>query len=441
MEQRWEREQTDTREPGEIVEIYRQPQPQEVVETYSCPLPWLEQAPRTEREPSAAVPQKPLRPKNRKKGLWIFLGFVAVTVVVAVGAGLWASWNGRENDVSRRKSPFEWYRDEVVDDTERDEITIPIWEAEAGTELQIVRNHGEPLTIQEIYQRVNPAVVTVMAQLDETVSVGTGVIFTEDGYLLTNYHVVEGGQECMIVLDNGYSCDAMYVAGDAANDLAILKVQETGLPMAEFGDSDALLVGDPAYAIGNPLGMELRGTLTDGIISAINRDVQVEGRTMTLLQTNAALNTGNSGGPLINQYGQVVGINVIKMSSSYSNVEGLGFAIPSASIDRMVNDLLTFGEIKPEPLLGITVISIAEEAEEGVWGLLVQSVSPDGAGERAGVQAGDYVLSADGQELKTSQDLLRIRREHYVGDELPLVIWRDGKRISVTLQLKDSVAN
>ena len=173
----------------------------------------------------------------------------------------------------------------------------------------------------------------------------------------------------------------------------------------------------------------------------IDRDVQVEGRTMTLLQTNAALNTGNSGGPLINQYGQVVGINVIKMSSSYSNVEGLGFAIPSASIDRMVNDLLTFGEIKPEPPLGITVISIADEVEEGVWGLLVQSVSPGGAGERAGIQAGDYVLSADGQELRTSQDLLRIRREHYVGDELPLVIWRDGKRMGVTLQLTDSVAN
>jgi len=136
--------------------------------------------------------------------------------------------------------------------------------------------------------------------------------------------------------------------GDEKNDLAVLKVDGTDLPAAQFGDSDLLVVGDPVYAIGNPLGVELRGTLTDGIVSAINRDVQVDGRTMTLIQTNAALNSGNSGGPLINQYGQVVGINVIKMSSRYSNVEGLGFAIPSASIQRIVNDLLTYGEVKPD---------------------------------------------------------------------------------------------
>src|SRR5699024_3392078 len=124
------------------------------------------------------------------------------------------------------------------------------------------------------------------------------------------------------------------------NDLAVLKVDLTGLPAATFGDSDQLVVGDKVYAIGNPLGVELRGTLTDGIVSAINRDVEVDGRTMNLIQTNAALNSGNSGGPLINASGQVVGINTIKMSSSYSNIEGLGFAIPSSSILRLVNDLL-----------------------------------------------------------------------------------------------------
>ena len=299
--------------------------------------------------------------------------------------------------------------------------------------------HGEALTIQEIYQQVNPSVVTVIAQMENSASVGTGVIFTEDGYILTNYHVVEGGQECVIVLDTGYSYDAMYVAGNAENDLAILKVEETGLPAAEFGDSDALTVGDPAYAIGNPLGVELRGTLTDGIISAINRDVWVDGHTMTLIQTSAALNVGNSGGPLINQYGQVVGINVIKMSSSYSNVEGLGFAIPSTSIDRMVNDLLTYGEIQPEPLLGITVISTAEQAVDGVWGLRVESVTAGGAGDKAGIRAGDFVLAADGQELRSSQDLLRVRRHHYVGDTMMLTIWRNGAEMEVTLELTQSV--
>ena len=131
------------------------------------------------------------------------------------------------------------------------------------------------------------------------------------------------------------------MAGDPVNDLAVLKVDARDLPAAEFGDSEDLEVGDTVYAIGNPLGYELWGTMTDGIVSAVDRNVTVDGRTMTLIQTNAALNSGNSGGPLINEYGQVVGLNVIKMSSSYFSIEGLGFAIPSATMDRVVDDLLT----------------------------------------------------------------------------------------------------
>ena len=410
------------RVPGEIVETYRQLDPQEVVETYSRPLPWMTKS-------AAPVPPK----KRKKKGLWIFLACLAVTAVAALCAWFFTG------DEEETHDPFEWYYEEFDGEEPRGEITIPTYTAEAGVELQVMWEHGEALTIQEIYQQVNPSVVTVIAQMENSASVGTGVIFTEDGYILTNYHVVEGGQECVIVLDTGYSYDAMYVAGNAENDLAILKVEETGLPAAEFGDSDALTVGDPAYAIGNPLGVELRGTLTDGIISAINRDVWVDGHTMTLIQTSAALNVGNSGGPLINQYGQVVGINVIKMSSSYSNVEGLGFAIPSTSIDRMVNDLLTYGEIQPEPLLGITVISTAEQAVDGVWGLRVESVTAGGAGDKAGVRAGDFVLAADGQELRSSQDLLRVRRHHYVGDTMMLTIWRNGAEMEVTLELTQSV--
>ena len=180
--------------------------------------------------------------------------------------------------------------------------------------------------------------------------------------------------------------------------------------------------------------------MTDGIVSAIDRDVSVDGRTMTLLQTNAALNSGNSGGPLINEYGQVVGINTIKMTSRYSSVEGLGFAIPTSYMERAVNDLLTFGALQPEPLLGVTVLQVAEQAEEGLWGIQVQSVSKNSPADKAGVREGDYILSAGGQSISSSQNLLRVRRQCHLGDELPMTLWRDGETLDVTLHLTQPAA-
>ena len=203
---------------------------------------------------------------------------------------------------------------------------------------------------------------------------------------------------------------------------------------------DQLTVGDSVYAIGNPLGVELRGTLTDGIVSAINRDVWVDGRTMTLIQTNAALNSGNSGGPLINAYGQVVGINTIKMSSSYSNIEGLGFAIPSASIRRLVNDLLTYGEVQPEPTFGVTVNQLGTWLEEDLRGIQVIDVTAGSAADLAGIRTGDFILSAAGTPVNSSQDLLRVRRGLYVGDQVTMEIWRDGQRLEVTLELNDAAS-
>ena len=160
---------------------------------------------------------------------------------------------------------------------------------------------------------------------------------------------------------------------------------------------------------------------------------------MSLIQTNAALNTGNSGGPLINAYGQVVGINTIKMSSDYSNVEGLGFAIPSASIRRLVNDLLTYGEVRPEPSFGVTVLQTGTRLEDDIWGLQVLEVTPGSAADLAGIREGDFVLAAGGRPVETSQELLRIRRQLYVGDQVTMEIWRDGERMEVTLTLNDPV--
>ena len=281
--------------------------------------------------------------------------------------------------------------------------------------------------------------MTVMCYTGKGVSVGTGVIFSEDGYILTNHHVVRGGSECRVTLDSGYTMEVCFVAGDEDSDLAVLKVPpgelalmpEPALPCAPFGDSEKLVVGDPVYAIGAP--RRLRGTLTNGIISAIDRDVEVEGRTMTLLQTNAALNSGNSGGPLISERGQVVGINVAKYMSDWNrdSVEGLGFAIPSAYLERIVNDLLKWGEVRPEPRLGVWV-----QAEEP--GLFVSSVDPGTAAEAAGVRAGDYIVAAQGEEMRTNQDLFRVRRTLYVGDRLTLTLLRGGETLEVTLELEEA---
>lgn len=415
----------EKRLPAEVVETYRQPQWNEVVETYVRPLPRRMAPPAP--EPAEKAPAR----RNRRKGLWIFL---ACLLVIAAAAGAAWLWNRSQPP---RRDGFDYYYDEWESQESR-EITIPTHPYGQGTVLAVEPDHGPELTAQEVYRRVNPSVVTVVAQLKDGASLGTGVIFTEDGYILTNYHVLEGGSDCTIYLENDHSYAAKYVAGDADSDLAVLKTDLTGLPAAQFGDSEKLTVGDQVYAIGNPLGYELRGTLTDGIVSAINRDVWVDGRTMTLIQTNAALNSGNSGGPLINQYGQVVGINTIKMSSSYSNIEGLGFAIPSSTIRRLVNDLLTSGEIQPEPVLGVTVWSLGTQLDEDLWGVEVQSVTEGSAADKAGVQVGDFVVAVGGIDVSASRDLLRARRQYHVGEEMPMTLWRAGELVEVTLVLEQA---
>ncbi|MEG0780277.1 MAG: trypsin-like peptidase domain-containing protein [Oscillospiraceae bacterium] len=370
--------------------------------------------------PRIAPPPPPVK-KTSRRGLWIFLGCMALILTLAT-VTLLLSWRWYQRE-SYHAAPL---------DENSGEITIESYPLGGDVRLIPSAEHGAALSAQSIYRKVNPAVVTVMAQLSDGMSVGTGIIFTEDGYALTNYHVVEGGHSCSVALSTGKIYTASYVAGDAINDIAVLKIQAEHLPVAEIGDSDALVVGEKVYAIGNPLGVELRGTLTDGIVSAINRDVLVDGRTMTLVQTNAALNSGNSGGPLINSYGQVVGINTIKMSSAYDSIEGLGFALPISSIAYLVNDLIVFGKVQPEAVLGITVRPLATLLPDGTQGLEVYEVT--GGGAKA-VHPGDIILGAEGEPVQTSADLLRIRRRFDVEETLTLQILRDGKPMDVPVTL------
>ena len=396
----------------EIVLSYGGPRPEEVVLTYETDLP------------PAMCPEEEWEefPRRRsRKGLYIFLVCLVVLAVTVITIVVWPIERGKK-DPSEDGYGLENYL------SEDGEITIEAYPVGGDFRLKLSEERETPMTAQEIYAQVNPSVVSVVAYIGAGGSVGTGVIMSEDGYIVTNHHVIAGGEACSVILSSGYELDAKVVGWDTDNDLAVLKVEAEGLPAATFGSSDLLTVGDTVYAIGNPLGLELRGTLTDGIVSAINRDVDVDGITMTLIQTNAALNSGNSGGPLINEYGQVVGINTIKMVSTYDDdatVEGLGFAVPSSTVAHIVNCIISTGEVVPEPVLGITVIGQAI-LPDGTVGVLVSEVTPGLGGDLAGIEAGDVIVAVDGENVDDNTDIVRIRRRHQAGDTLTMVIGRDG---------------
>lgn len=417
-------------------------EPQEVVLRYEAPVtPIVERY--VQPTPLPGQPKKHTSPRKKRKGLKIFLFcMLGLLLVSGVVTALWLG-GAFDDHRSYHDDDFEQRHDEdYYDNSEHGETTIKRLPNTDQVKLRYNESHGEALTIQEIYQKVNPSTVTVLTgNRDGSAMVGTGVIFTEDGYILTNAHVIAGGSECYVVLDTGEDYRACLLGLDEEKDLAVIKIAASGLPAAEFGDSDALTVGDPVFAIGNPLGVELRGTLTDGIVSAINRDVYVDGVTMTLIQTNAALNNGNSGGPLINQYGQVIGINVMKMGMdrwSTASVEGLGFAIPIASSAYIVNDILRCGEVQGEPVLGISVDRTPAYLPDGQQAARVYTVDLNGPGDKAGLEVDDLIYEADGVRVETSNDLLRVRHRHAAGEEMILKVCRGGEylTVSVTLEAK-----
>ena len=269
---------------GEVIEEYSRDFPAEIVETYSRPLPGA-----VEPVPTEPTPRSRRKKRRVWKGLLILLAIAAVIALLAAGVR-WLIWE--------LQMPDDWGEDDYYyyDQDQEDEdapITIPTVEPDADARLELAKDRGRALAAQEVYRKVSGAVVTVAVDLDGgRMSVGTGVIFREDGYILTNHHVVAGGKSCTVLLAGGRPYAAKYIASDAGYDLAVLKINaEEALPFAEFGNSDALSVGDPVYAIGTPLDIEMGGTFTDGIVSSVNREIQLTSRTsMPLIQTNAALN-------------------------------------------------------------------------------------------------------------------------------------------------------
>lgn len=322
---------------------------------------------------------------------------------------------------------------------------------EGATLTHLSDTEREAKTVVEIAQEVGPAVVgiTNKAQVQsffgitEQEGTGSGVILSADGYILTNYHVIEGANEVTVQTSTGKDYPATLVGADSVTDLALIKIEpEDELTVATLGDSSKVQVGELAVAIGNPLGLELAGTVTVGVISAVNRSIETENSTMTLLQTDAAINPGNSGGALVNAYGEVIGINNMKFSGD--DVEGIGFAIPSDTVKSVIEDLKTYGYVKGRPLLGVTIQEITPEIafkNDLPIGLYVADVSTLGAADRAGIQKGDVIVKANGQKVETSDQLNEIKNAMKVGDVLTLQVVRDGKKMDIDVTLQEDRTN
>ena len=306
----------------------------------------------------------------------------------------------------------------------------------------------EPMSIVDIARQVGPAVVGIVATGEsssgmflipqQTQSSGSGIIISSDGYIVTNNHVVEGASSLKVTLNTMEEYDAKLVGTDPQTDLAVIKIEATGLTSAVLGNSSDVEVGELAIAIGNPLGQELAGTVTTGIISATNRQVTVDDVEYTLLQTDAAINEGNSGGALVNAYGEVIGINSVKMAST--GVEGLGFAIPSDIAKPVISDLIEYGYVTGRPVIGITGRNITEEMSQYYdlpVGVYIQAITEFSAAEKAGLRPGDVIIQCDGQTVETVDELNEIRDQHQVGDTLTLTIVRNGERIEVSVTLEE----
>ena len=303
------------------------------------------------------------------------------------------------------------------------------------------------LSYQDIYVKAIDSVVSITCQLGGGSASGTGVVLTADGYIVTNAHVVEGAREITVGLTDGREFSALLVGTDSFSDLAVLYISASDLKAAEFGDSSVLRVGDAVAAIGNPLGTELWGSMTPGIVSGINREITTGGRTMNLIQTNAALNSGNSGGPLLNCYGQVVGINTMKMGDSMSaaGVEGLGFAIPSTTVQQIVNQLMAQGYVSGRPSLGIVgeAVSVFDQMYYRLpQGFYIDSVLSGSSAEAAGLRAGDVLMSLDGIQITGEDSLTQALYRYQVGDTAQAEIYRYRSRTlyTVTLTIEEATS-
>ena len=433
-------DQPQTEQPAQAPQS-EQPQAEEPRTPFQTPVQHPEFHQAQQQTGFGEVPpmsQKPHTPKNKKHSRGLALGLCGVAAACLLFAGGAVVGNmafgGHANSDSGASAS-----------TSDSAPTLQINSKPESDSSNSSDNYdtADGMAGEDIYKKVNPSVVSVISTTSEGTGSGSGVIMSKDGYITTNNHVVDGAQSVSVQLSDGTSLDAEIIGTDEQTDLAVIKVTPTSdLTAAEFSDSDELEPGEYAYAIGSPGGVQFANTITGGRISAINRDLTVNDRVMTLIQTDASINNGNSGGALINKYGQVVGITSAKLSGNAfgsATVEGMGFAIPINTAKDIVDELIQNGYVSGRPSIGITGQNV-ESADGKVSGVQVYSIDSRAKAASEGLQVGDVITAVDGTPTPDMDKVNELKQDKKAGDKLTLSVYRisTGKTLNITITLTDS---
>lgn len=408
------------------------------------------------------------QPQKKKKSRKALNAVLAVLCVCAIGASSIVGYSLINEKVSISSSSSSEIVNQEIKQSSSDSSASSIDRTNLPTILQL-STPEDAMSIPDIVNKLSPSVVGISCITDGSQVSGTGIIMSEDGYIITNAHVVNGASAISVVITDTTSVTentsdsssksiaeqivenqnqsetddntitAELVGMDTQTDLAVLKIDATGLTPAEFGTSGEIRVGEAAIVIGNPLGFDLANTVTSGIISATDRTLTIEDRTMNLIQTDASINSGNSGGPLINAYGQVIGITSAKVSSTYG--EGLGFAIPIDEAKEIIDDLVEYGYVKGRPTLGISgenISSFYAQYYNVPQGFIVRSVEEGSAAEEAGIQVNDMVVGIEGQLISSIEEFNEIKSRYKAGDKISVSVYRNENIVDIDVILGEA---
>lgn len=402
---------------------------------------------------SESVNEFSYKPENKKsKGRKILTGIIAVLSVFAIGTTSIVGYSlitgtGLGKDSSDTSLQTSQNNKSSTDSTSS---SSSVDRSNLPSIIQLA-TPSDAMTIPDIVDKVSPSVVGISCMTSSGTVTGTGIIMSTDGYIITNAHVVDGATTISVVLPSSYSDEssessddetitAELVGKDSQTDLAVVKIDKTGLTAAEFGTSSEIRVGEVSIVIGNPLGFDLANSVTAGIISATDRTLTIEDRTMNLIQTDASINSGNSGGPLINAYGQVIGITSAKVSSTYG--EGLGFAIPIDEATPIIDDLIQYGYVTGRPTLGISgenVTDVYSQYYDIPKGFFVRSVESGSAAEEAVIQVNDIVIGIEGNLIESIEEFNEIKEKYKAGDKITVSVYRDGEIIDKDVTLGEAI--